>query len=79
MSSTSLTNAEFDDASLDYEHTLQLSSEYRLAWTVRGVYPTGEISIMIQARTTGWVGFGLMADDTSNGMVDTDIIIGAIV
>ncbi|KAL1520610.1 hypothetical protein AB1Y20_022184 [Prymnesium parvum] len=85
VSTSSLTAPQFDDAASAYEHSKQLSTEFRIAWTVKGDYPDGEISIMMQARTTGWIGFGIMADTANgasasgNGMIRSDIYIGAVV
>jgi len=85
MSTSSLTLPQFDNAVDAYENFLQLSTEFRVAWTVKGTYPSGEISILMQARTLGWLGFGLMSDTTAggvasgNGMINTDIWIGNVV
>ncbi|KAL1520672.1 hypothetical protein AB1Y20_022242 [Prymnesium parvum] len=85
MSTSSLTLPQFDNAVDAYENVLQLSTEFRVAWTVKGTYPSGEISILMQARTLGWLGFGLMSDTTAggvasgNGMINTDIWIGNVV
>ncbi|KAL1520605.1 hypothetical protein AB1Y20_022180 [Prymnesium parvum] len=85
VSTSSLTAPQFDDAASAYDNVKFATSEFRIAWTVKGDYPDGEISIMVQARTTGWVGFGIMADSqndaaaSGNGMIRTDIYIGAVV
>ncbi|KAL1515118.1 hypothetical protein AB1Y20_004181 [Prymnesium parvum] len=85
VSSTSLTPPEFDKEAEKYDHVAELAAEFRLAWTIAGGYPDGEITIMMQARTLGWVGFGLMSDmsdgheDSGHGMIRTDIYIGHVV
>jgi len=84
MSSTSLTPPDFDDEADKYDHVAQLAAEFRLAWSIVGAYPDGEITIMMQARTLGWVGVGLMSDlsdgheDSGHGMIRTDIYIGKV-
>lgn len=84
LSNTSILPADFDDRSEAYAHTAQLSTEFLVAWTVFGSYPHGEISFLLQARTTGWVGFGVIGDESTagfasgNGMVDADIFFGHI-
>ncbi|KAL1514916.1 hypothetical protein AB1Y20_003996 [Prymnesium parvum] len=85
MSTTSLTPPKFDNAADKYENVVQLASEFRIAWTILGGYPDGEISIMMQARSLGWIGFGFMSDmlegheDSGHGMIRTDIYIGKVV
>ncbi|KAL3920924.1 MAG: hypothetical protein SGPRY_005079, partial [Prymnesium sp.] len=75
----------FDEQSSTYDHQMALTNEYRVAWTVNGAYPSGSISIMMQARTQSWVGFGLRpfssntsAGGSGNGMVDVDIYMGMV-
>ncbi|KAL1499200.1 hypothetical protein AB1Y20_013708 [Prymnesium parvum] len=82
VSDVSLTPTTFStNHSVDYDHELLLSSEYRIKWKVHGAHPNGEISIFLEARTTGWLGFGLMGDPSAdgNGMINSDIYIGAVV
>ncbi|KAL1520688.1 hypothetical protein AB1Y20_022257 [Prymnesium parvum] len=84
MSTTSLTTPEFDDSAvIKYDHVAQLSTEFRVAWTILGEYPHGEISLLMQARTLGWLGFGLMSatDDagSGNGMIETDIFFANVI
>ncbi|KAL3928677.1 MAG: hypothetical protein SGPRY_002286 [Prymnesium sp.] len=85
MSTTSLEPAVFDEQSSTYDHQMVLTNEFQIAWTVNGDFPFGSISIMMQARSKGWVGFGLRpyssnasADASGNGMVDVDIFIGMV-
>jgi len=82
VSDVSLTPTTFStNHSMDYDHEVLLSSEYRMKWKIRGTYPDGEISIILEARTTGWLGFGLMGDPSAdgNGMINSDIYLGAVI
>lgn len=86
ISDSSLTPTEFNDADIkEYDFVQQLSNEFRIAWTTTGAYPSGEIKIMMQARTLGWLAIGLLRHTTDdgaaagNGMIDADIYIGNVV
>ena len=48
----SLNAVDYGPLADTYQQTLDLSSEYRLAWSVDFV--AGHIDIMLQARTLGW-------------------------
>ncbi|KAL3892752.1 MAG: hypothetical protein SGPRY_014821, partial [Prymnesium sp.] len=76
--SSSRQPTDFDSAASSYDHSVKLSGEMKIAWTIRGNYPNGEITIMMQARTSGWVGFGLMSNVETSGMVHADIYIGNV-
>lgn len=85
MSTSSLEPAVFDNQSNTYDHQMELTNEFRVAWTISGDYPSGFISIMMQARTTSWVGFGVRPEISNatvsrsgNGMVDVDIYTGMV-
>jgi hypothetical protein len=52
-----------------YDNTIRLNSDYQLSWTVK--HP--DIIIEVQARTTGYVGFGFSRDGTIYG---ADLVIG---
>eukprot|EP00966_Prymnesium_polylepis_P108780 2518021-Prymnesium_polylepis.1 len=86
MSTTSLKPPVWDDSRISaYDNMRTLAAEFRMGWTVHGSYPHGAISIILQARTVGWLGFGLMSDTedvgsaSGNGMINTDIFLGAVV
>lgn len=71
-----------DEIAKQYEHTVELAQGVKLSWTISGQYPGGEISMMIQARTRGWVALGLVspgsAAGVNHGMVDADMYIGSV-
>jgi len=75
----SLIPATFDDLWLNYANRIELAPSFRFAWTIEGGFPNGKISVMLQAKTRGWVGFGLMGGSFGHGMKDTDIWYGNVV
>ena len=77
VSYTSLTAVEYGDTASLYQHVQDLSTEFRVAWSIyRGA--DGHIAVALQARTTGWVGLGLMGNAVRHGMVDTDMWWGKV-
>ena len=71
VSDVSRSEVLYDSASEDYEHVIDLSADFRLAWTItaasRVPNATDAISVMLQARTRGWLGIGLMAGELQHG------------
>jgi superoxide reductase len=69
-----------DAAATEYDASLDLTSEFRLSWTVHRKPDQDDfIDIMMQARTLGWLGFGLMAKGVAHGMQEADIFLGHVV
>jgi len=68
-------------AASEYKETADLHAEFRISWTVyRGISGRlPHISVMLQARTLGWVAFGLMKDANNHGMTETDMWWGRVV
>lgn len=52
-----------------YDNTIRLNSDYQLSWTVKDP----DIIFEVQAKTTGYVGFGFSRDGTIYG---ADLVIG---
>eukprot|EP00966_Prymnesium_polylepis_P177709 4115335-Prymnesium_polylepis.1 len=77
MNYDSMAMTDYGHAASAYDESLDLSSEYRISWSV---FPgiDGYIDIMLQARTLGWVGFGLMKNDMPHGMLATDMFVGFV-
>ena len=68
-----------ESAATAYQESLDLTSEFRLSWSVhREPGQDGYIDMMMQARTLGWLGFGLMAKGVAHGMQEADIFIGHV-
>jgi len=59
-----------------YRNSRMLSESYTLYWNVDPV-ETETITIAMQVKTTGWVGFGL-GEPTSGSMPGADIIVGMV-
>jgi len=85
ISKVDVPSQHFDHKADEFEHVIELTSEVRMAWTVYGTYPSGEIKILIQARTLGWVGFGIRnasrqgGGANGNGMIQSDIYMGNVI
>ena len=76
--SAASTAVSFDGTAERYEHFLDVSREFRVAWTIDR--SAGVASIMLQARTVGWLGLGLMGPTSiGNGMIETDMWVGRVV
>ena len=72
--------SDYGTAGDAFENTKDLSSSYRLSWSVEGRgTPEVSLSLLMQARTTGWVGFGLMSTSTAHGMISSDMWWGNVV
>lgn len=81
VSNSSLLVPRFSRRAEEYSYSRQLSTEYRVAWSVKeGGVGGGEISLLLEARTLGWIGFGLRQHSVAsgNGMVGADIWIGSV-
>lgn len=61
----------FGDAANAYEHVQELTRDFRLAWSADE--RSGVLSVLLQARTRGWLALGLMGSELSSGMVHTDV------
>ena len=60
-----------------YQTERDLSANFRLSWTAyRG--EDGFVDVMLQARTAGWVGFGLMSSGVAQGMLESDMWWGRV-
>ena len=65
---------DYGDAWEAFEHSRDLSSAFRVSWSVEGRgTPQISLSLLMQARTLGWVGFGLMSNATAHGMILSDM------
>jgi desulfoferrodoxin (superoxide reductase-like protein) len=77
LSYSSTQKADYDPIYKTFDHHQHLSAEFLLAWSVvRG--EDGYISIMMSARSLGWLGFGLMSDGVKHGMINTDMWFGTV-
>ena len=77
LSYSSTQKAEYDPIYKTFDHHQHLSAEFLLAWSVvRG--SGGYISVMMSARTLGWLGFGLMSEGVRHGMINTDMWFGKV-
>ena len=71
---------DYGDASAAFENSRDLSSAFRVSWSVEGRgTPQITLSLLMQARTLGWVGFGLMSNTTAHGMIQADMWWGNVV
>ena len=63
---------DYGDAWEAFEHSRDLSSAFRVSWSVEGRgTPQISLSLLMQARTLGWVGFGL---GETTGMQGADVV-----
>ncbi|KAL1511740.1 hypothetical protein AB1Y20_005028 [Prymnesium parvum] len=65
-----------------YDHQVELSRNFLVRWNVHGTYPNGYVLFELQARTLGWLAFGIKRSEeklSTHGMVDTDMFLGRVV
>lgn len=84
VSQEAAANTPWDDAIGRYDRTAAIDREYRVAWTIDETTNTSNptLRMMLQARTLGWVGFGLLGSQgyeyDRHGMIRTDMWIGHV-
>ena len=73
--------AEFGERPSEYTRVAHLSNEFRVSWTAYRPTATeaGYISVLLQARTTGWMAIGLRAASKGHGMSDNDVWFARVV